>query len=293
MRGARVLDGGDRGLVAPLVFKTRGSPSASGGFDSHPPPPDLHYPLPRAGYLRKEKRSLHTPATTMAQSMAATHPALDAAGEKPAYPPRCPPAPPSPTRQTAPASATRTPSTTAASSTSWSRWPPTSPAPSTARPRQSPPQHLPRHPPPTPPSPSTASPAPSAAPSPSPAGSPIPPRPVAAERRAEHANERRRARAQADHPRRRGHHPAPGRGRRRRGTPDRVLRAPGDHRLRGRHREPADCRDHRPDPPRPRPRPLARHPSLEAPHAPGRDGPPRPRRRDQHRPAPDCSAPNA
>ena len=37
-----------------------------------------------------------------------------------------------------PASATRTPSTTAASSTSWSRWPPTSPAPSTARPSRHP-----------------------------------------------------------------------------------------------------------------------------------------------------------
>ena len=31
--------GGDWGLVAPLVFKTSGPPTAGGGFDSHPPPP--------------------------------------------------------------------------------------------------------------------------------------------------------------------------------------------------------------------------------------------------------------
>src|SRR5690242_16019690 len=31
--------GGDRGLVAPLVFKTSDPPTAGGGFDSHPPPP--------------------------------------------------------------------------------------------------------------------------------------------------------------------------------------------------------------------------------------------------------------
>ena len=49
-------DGGDWGLVASLVFKTSGPPKAGGGFDSHPPPPDLRFPVSHSGRLQPQLR---------------------------------------------------------------------------------------------------------------------------------------------------------------------------------------------------------------------------------------------
>ncbi len=111
-------------------------------------------------------------------------------------------------------------------------------------------------------------------------------------------------RPQADHPRGRGHHPAPHRRRRGGGAARRASRAPGRPRPRRRPRPAAHRRDHRLDLPRPRhrstsPAPIpgsAARPRTCATSAPAQQGParhsPEPLSPEWHSPEPGTRAPS-